>query len=52
MQISLGLLRPIILLTTLFASQAQAANFTFSFSEPSECDNFAVTWTGEYPSTP
>ncbi|KAK7694758.1 hypothetical protein QCA50_001946 [Cerrena zonata] len=48
MQISLGLLRPIqvLLFTTLFASQAWAANFTFTFSNPTQCDNFAVSWTG------
>ena len=51
MQISLGLLRPILLLTTLFASQAQAANFTFAFGNPTQCDNFEVSWTGEYPFT-
>lgn len=48
MQISLGLLRPILLLSTLFVSQARAANFTFTFSNPTQCDNFAVSWSGEY----
>ncbi|GJE87649.1 SKG6 domain-containing protein [Phanerochaete sordida] len=47
MPIRLALL-PTILLSSLF-STTLAANFTFDFGTPTQCDNFPVSWTGGSP---
>ncbi|RPD55835.1 hypothetical protein L226DRAFT_518465 [Lentinus tigrinus ALCF2SS1-7] len=43
---SLGLLQTILLLWPL---QAHAANFTFSYGQATQCDDFQVSWTGGTP---
>ncbi|KAI0082277.1 hypothetical protein K474DRAFT_852977 [Panus rudis PR-1116 ss-1] len=48
MQIRLGLL-PNVLLLTIFSRFVHAANFTFSFGNPSQCDNFPISWSGGQP---
>ena len=44
MQIRLGLL-PAVILFSVF-STTDAANFTFSFQSPTQCDNFPISWSG------
>ncbi|EKM61114.1 uncharacterized protein PHACADRAFT_247497 [Phanerochaete carnosa HHB-10118-sp] len=44
MHLRLALL-PTLLLSGLF-STTYAANFTFDFGTPTQCDNFPISWTG------
>lgn len=44
MQIRLGLL-PAVIFFSIF-SPVYAANFTFTFGQPTQCDNFPVSWSG------
>ncbi len=39
---------PLILLSLIYLGLIQqcAANFTFTYSEATECDDFSVSWTG------
>lgn len=48
-KISRSLLQSFLLLWPL---HAYAANFTFSYSEATECDDFQVSWQGTFPSLP
>ncbi|OCH96068.1 hypothetical protein OBBRIDRAFT_787521 [Obba rivulosa] len=47
MQLRLALLPSIFLL--YLCSSANAANFTFSYGAPTQCDPFEVSWTGGNP---
>ena len=42
---SLGLIPLLVVTTTLFVSLTDAT-FTYSWTKPTQCDNFTVTWQG------
>ncbi|KAI0932082.1 hypothetical protein AcW1_000697 [Taiwanofungus camphoratus] len=47
MRLRLGLL--LTVLSSWLSSRAYAANFTFSYGNPTQCDDFSVSWTGGTP---